>query len=258
MTPLFTADRIDEGIVSLRIATDDESHMDPAWAHRLVEALDALGRDPGVRVVVLEGAARVFCAGASRESLLGAGKGPAPARYAAQVALALQTMPVPVVAAAAGHAIGGGLLVGLWSDAMVLAEESLYGANFMALGFTPGMGATLAVPEAFGPVLGRQLLFTGELLTGRAIRDAGCPLSHLVRQRAQVRDHALAVARDMAAAPREAAALLKHMLFARRQSALEQALDAEEQSHLRLFANDHTLDEIARRYPRRDGSAGAP
>jgi enoyl-CoA hydratase/carnithine racemase len=161
----------------------------------------------------------------------------------------LLDLPVPVVAAAAGHAIGGGLLVALWCDAIVLGEESLYGANFMALGFTPGMGATHAVPEAFGAPLGRELLWTGRLLTGREIRAASCPLSHAVRPRAQVMEQALMQAREIADAPRGTIVLLKRMLAASRREALERALRAEASAHATLHADPATAAEIGRRYP---------
>jgi enoyl-CoA hydratase/carnithine racemase len=233
MTALFTTTLVDDGVVSLRVATDDEYHMDPLWSQRLVGSLEGIARESSVRVVVLEGGSHVFCAGASRAALLT--RRESPGEYAAQVARALLVTPVPLVAAIAGHAIGGGLVAGLWCDAVVLAEESLYGANFMALGLTPGMGATAAVPEAFGPSLGRQLLFTGQLMTGREIRDARCPLSHTVHKRAEVRDRALATAREMAEAPRAAVVLLKQAIAARRREALERALEAEHQSHAGLF-----------------------
>ena len=252
MTTPFTTTELDDGVLSLRIATDDECHMDPQWSQRLIRSLDGIGHDAAVRVLILEGGARVFCAGASREALLT--RRESPTEYAAQVSRALLATPVPLVAALAGHAVGGGLLVGLWCDAVVLAEESLYGANFMALGFTPGMGATAAVPEAFGPVLGRRLLLTGQVMTGREIRDARCPLSHTVHPRTEVRDRALAVAREMADAPRAALVLLKQAIAARRREALERALETEHQCHAELFAGERVFDDIATRYPRATGT----
>jgi len=248
---LFTTMVVDDGVVSLRVATDDERHLDPQWVERFAAALDGISGDVSVRALVLEGVDRVFSAGASREALLT--KRDTPSEFAAGVARAVLAAPVPIVASLAGHAIGGGLLLGLWCDAVVLAAESLYGVNFMALGFTPGMGATVAVPEAFGPVLGRRLLFTGQLLTGREIREARCPLSHAVHPRAEVRDRTLAVARGMAEAPRAALVLLKRTMAVPRQEALERALEAEQQCHARLFSGEQVFDDIAMRYPRSPG-----
>jgi polyketide biosynthesis enoyl-CoA hydratase PksI len=129
-----------------------------------------------------------------------------------------------------------------------MAEESLYGANFISLGFTPGMGATSAVPEAFGPTLGRQMLLTGRLLTGRDIRALGCPLSHAVRPRDRVRQAALSLASQIVAAPRPALVLLKRTLSHPRSEALKRALTAERADHARIFSDPQTLREIEDRY----------
>lgn len=244
---LFAVAPLDDGVVSLRVATDDEPYLGSAWVEGFSRVLAGLGEDRTVRAVVLEGGGRYFSAGASREALLQGG-GEGVASYASRAPHALLALPVPAIASVAGHALGGGLLLALWCDVAVLADESLYGANFMALGFTPGMGATFALEEAFGAPLGRDLLFTGRLLTGREIRANACPLSHAVRPRAEVRDRAVALAREMAEAPRAALALLKETLAARRREGMTRALAAERVNHARLFADAATAREIARRY----------
>jgi enoyl-CoA hydratase/carnithine racemase len=205
-------------------------------------------------VLILEGDDRYFSAGASRAALTSLGGRDIALGYAARAARALLDTPLPIIAAAGGHAIGGGLLVALWCDVLILAEESLYGANFMQLGFTPGMGATIAMMEAFGDPLGRELLFTGRVLTGREIRDASCPLSHAVVPRTQVQERALRAALEIAEAPREAVVLLKQNLAARRREAFERAVQAEESAHARLFADPGIAAEIARRYPVRSAT----
>lgn len=246
---LFTVTPRDDGVVSLRIASDAAPYLDASWVEPFAAALAESAHDEAVRVIVLEGGDRYFLAGASRAALLTASTTTSATSYAAVAARALLAQPIPVIAAAAGHAIGGGLLIALWCDVAVLAEESLYGANFMALGITPGMGATHAVPEAFGEPLGRELLFTGRLLTGREIRDSCCPLSHAIRPRARVLDHALACARAIAEAPRAAIVLLRQNLLTRRRAVLEQALRAEANAHEALFASRDTVEDIAQRYP---------
>jgi polyketide biosynthesis enoyl-CoA hydratase PksI len=246
---LFAVTPRGDGVASLRIASDAEPYIDSPWVAAFAAALAQLGNDDALRAVVLEGGDRYFLAGASRAALLESNRGAEVIGYAGAAVRALLALPIPVVAAAAGHGIGGGLLVALWCDVAVLAQEALYGANFMALGFTPGMGATHAVPAAFGEPLGRELLFTGRLLTGREIRDACCPLSHAIRPRAQVLDHALRRARAIAEAPRHALVLLKQNLAARRCDALERALSAEATGHAMLFAQADTYEEIAGRYP---------
>jgi enoyl-CoA hydratase/carnithine racemase len=255
MTGLFAVTPHGDCVVSLRIADDAVHHLDPEWLDPFLSRLATIGSDPSVRAVILEGGTQCFCAGASRDSLLAS---VTRARsYAARVPHALLDLPVPVVAAMAGHAIGGGLVLGLWCDAAVLAAESLYGANFMALGFTPGMGATCAVPEAFGAPLGRELLWTGRLMTGREIRDAGCPLSHAVVPRDEVFARALSLSRDCAATSRDAALRFKQQLAAGRRAGLEGALAAEDAGHELLLADPSLREEIARRYAAFPPSSGA-
>jgi enoyl-CoA hydratase/carnithine racemase len=253
---LFAVDRIADRVSRLRVATDQDPFMGPQWVDGFTRALERLGENDQISAVVLEGGERTFSAGASREALLAGGSAQAGiAEYAGRAAGALLDLPVPVVAAMAGHAIGGGLLLGLWSDALVMAEESLYGANFISLGFTPGMGATCAVAEAFGATFGREMLLTGRLLTGRSIRAMRCPLSHAVRPRDQVPEAALSLAGEIAEAPRPALVLLKQTLARPRRDALERALAAERADHARLFSDPRTLGEIASRYPPRGKDA---
>jgi polyketide biosynthesis enoyl-CoA hydratase PksI len=254
---LFARESAGDGVCRLRVATDRDPYMGPRWVDGFTQALDDLGRDDRISAVVLEGGERTFSAGASRDALLAAGRvgEGAITEYASRAARALLRLPVPVVAALAGHALGGGLVLGLWCDGQVLAAESLYGANFMALGLTPGMGATHAVPAAFGATLGREMLLTGRLLTGRDIRAAACPLSYAVRPRNEVGAAALALAREFAAVPRPALVLLKETLARPRQEALERALAAEHADHARLFSAAETALEIAGRYPAPPGAA---
>jgi polyketide biosynthesis enoyl-CoA hydratase PksI len=246
---LFMTTRRGDGVVSIRIADDTRRYMSAGWKTSFERSLECLSGDDSIRVIVLEGGDRYFQAGASRDVLTETASIATAAAEGAAVVRALLHLPIPVVAATAGHAIGGGLLLALWCDVVVLGEESLYGANFMALGFTPGMGATYAVPEAFGGPLGRELLYTGRLLTGREIHEARCPLSGAIVQRARVLDHALLRAGEIAAVPRPAIVQLKRHVAAKRLQALDEALRSEESAHAALHADPATASEIRQRYP---------
>jgi polyketide biosynthesis enoyl-CoA hydratase PksI len=242
----MTPERVGEGILSLRLATDEAPYIEADFQGRLATAVDAVKADSSARVVLLEGGARYFSAGASRESLLRSDASSEIPRYAAALPLLVLEIPLPTIAVMAGHAIGGGFALGLLSDLPLLAEESLYGMNFMALGFTPGMGSTVLLEEAFGARLARELLFTGRLLKGRELQAAG---AHAVLPKAEVRARALQLAAEVAAAPREALLALKAMLAGRRRERLSRALEEERQSHEALFSLGDTARRIAERYP---------
>jgi enoyl-CoA hydratase/carnithine racemase len=243
---------IDAGVVSLTVATDEAPHFDSASVDALSAALARAATDTSIGCVVLEGGPRYFSAGASRESLLAPNAADAILTHVSRILWALLALPVPTVAAMAGHAVGGGLMLGLWCDVAVPAEESLYGANFMALGFTPGMGATVVMEEAFGAPLARELLFTGRLMKGRELREWGAPLAYNVVPRDHVRERARAIAREIAGMPRDALVLLKKSVATRRREPLQRALREEYANHAELFARDEIVRGIAERYPSRD------
>lgn len=234
-----------DGIVSLRVATDEAPYIDAGFKDRLAAALAPLREDASARVLLVEGGERWFCAGASRDSLLRKDARAFVPRYAAELPLLVLDIPVPTVAVLAGHAIGGGLALGLLCDLPLLAEESLYGMNFMALGFTPGMGSTVLLEDALGARAARELLFTGRVVKGRELKAAAFAA---VYPRADVRRRALELAREVAAAPREALLALKAMLAGRRRERLTRALAEERRSHEALFARDETARLIAERY----------
>jgi polyketide biosynthesis enoyl-CoA hydratase PksI len=236
-----------EGVASLRISDDADPYFRPVLLDRLRGAAALLARDDAIRVVLLEGGSRYFSAGASRESLVAETAAALVPAYAAELPRLVLSLPVPSVAAMAGHAVGGGFLLGLWCDLPVIAEEALYGANFMALGLTPGMGATALLEEALGAARGRELLISGRLVKGRELR--GAPGVHSVVPRDMVRDTALGLARDLAAGSRDALLLLKQILAARRRERLERALPDEQAAHAALLSRAETRSRIAERYP---------
>jgi len=235
----------DDGVAALEIASDAQPYLSPGSLEAMTAIVERVAADAAIRAVVLVGGEQCFCAGASRDSLLRSTAGTDVPRYVAELPRLVLSIPVPTVAAMAGHAVGGGLVVGLWCDTVVLADESLYGANFMALGFTPGMGATTALEHWLGPPLARELLFTGRLVKGRELKPV---LSHAVRPRRDVRERAFELAREMAQAPRDALLALKAMFASERRESLERALAREGPAQAALLARAETRRLVGERY----------
>lgn len=245
----LTLRRAEDGVATLILVTDEAPHVGDVQLLALQEAVEQIREDPGIRALVLEGGDRHFCSGATRETLMGGDAPRAIAHLMGGFPRLLLSLEIPTLAAMSGHALGGGLMLGLWCDVAVLAEESLYGANFLALGFTPGMGSTVLLEEVLGAPLARDMLLTGRVVKGRELRDAHVPLSHAVVPRAQVRDRVYALAREMAQAPREAMALTRAHMSARRLARFEQAVAGELAMHTRVFASNTTRTSIVENYP---------
>ena len=137
----------------------------------LREAIDGIGRDPDTRVVVLTGAGHGFCAGADLEDpgeipdvdglgipsiALRAG------RLLHDVVVAIHDLPIPVIAAVNGPAIGGGLCLAACCDIRMAAES----AYFRAAGINNGLTATelalsFTLPRAIGSSRAMELMLTG-------------------------------------------------------------------------------------------------
>lgn len=222
-----TTDRDGVRIVALR----DEAGQN-ALDRPMVEALtDALAVPESVRAVVLRGAPEVFSRGASPRVLAQLEEGEiAPTELT--LPRAVLGVEVPVVAAMEGHAIGGGLALGLCADVVVLAEESRYGATFVDLGFTPGMGMTRLLERVMSPLMAHELLLGGEPRRGRDLRHVG--FNHVVPRR-EVWPRALEIADRFAEKRRSVLTMLKAELARPWRRAFEEAREAEAEMHARCF-----------------------
>lgn len=235
-----------DGIAVVRI---EDREARNTFSARVVQGLEAafarFGKDESVRAVVVHGYDSVFCAGGTLEELLAIADGRLEFAAGPFYRLLLDC-PVPVVSAMQGHALGGGFTFGLYADLVVLAEESLYSANFMKYGFTPGMGATAVLPAKLGTALAAEMMMTAAGFHGGVLRDRGVPFP--VVPRAQVVERALRLARDLADKPRGALVLLKERLTAALRAELETAIPAETRMHERTFSEPGTRRRIEERF----------
>ncbi|MCK6591272.1 MAG: polyketide synthase [Polyangiaceae bacterium] len=203
-----------------------------AMSERFVADLLAALRDAeawsALKVVVLAGLPDVFSSGASLDMLVRLARGEiAPTDIL--LAKVLLDMPVPVVAAMEGHAIGGGLALGLAADVVMIARESRYGASFMNMGFTPGMGITKLLEHVVAPAVAREMLFTGEPKKGSFFE--GKSGFNAILPKAEVMPRAMAMASRIADKPRISLEILKRSLTMDRRRAFETTHTVESLMH---------------------------
>jgi polyketide biosynthesis enoyl-CoA hydratase PksI len=219
---------INHGIAHLTLAEPGSSNaLGEAMVHALQEQFAVIDRDADVRVVVLSGEGETFSSGAPRELLLRLARGEVRPSDILLPKLLLDCA-VPVVAAMAGHATGGGFALGLAADIVLIAEESRYGFTFMNLGFTPGMGTTRLCEHVLSPAVAHELLYTGELRRGS--RFIGSGINHVL-PRAQVEAAAIDLAARIADKPRLSLAALKRTLSQPRRRAFEGSITDESLMH---------------------------
>jgi enoyl-CoA hydratase/carnithine racemase len=132
-------------------------------ARQLAAAFAALAADDDLRAVVLSSSSpRAFCVGADLKERNGYSDEQLRAQRVVyrRMAAALLAVPVPVVAAVAGHALGGGLELALLSDLVVADETAVVGLPEVSVGVIPGLGGTQLLPRRIGVARAAELIFT--------------------------------------------------------------------------------------------------
>jgi len=200
----------------------------PRFTDALLGALERVNADPSATVVLLCGTPEWFCTGATREVLEALHDG---RTLPTELGLARRVLEldIPVIAACAGAAMGGGLVLAAACDLVVLAADRRYGFNFMDLGITPGMGATALAEQAFGAAIAHELLYGGEFKVGYEL--ARCVGVSAVAPSSVVELRAAGLAQRIADKPRKNLSMLKRTLTLGRRRRLEEALTIESLMH---------------------------
>ena len=155
-------------------------------------------------------------------------------------------IPIPVIAAMQGHAIGGGLALGLCADIAILAEESRYGCSFMNMGFTPGMGITKLMEHYMSPAMAQEMQYTGMFYQGRTL--IGKTNFNYILPKADVLDKAQQLAEAMADKPRKALSVLKRYQSMTRRKTFEETYSIETMMHELTFDQTEILKTIQENY----------
>jgi enoyl-CoA hydratase/carnithine racemase len=167
---------VDGGVADVRLDRPDKLNaLDDAMFTALAETGAALRSEPGLRAVVLSGNGRSFCAGLDRTAFRAMAEGrtwrPAAAdadgpSRGQRAVLVWHTLPVPVIAAVRGHALGGGLQLALGADIRIVAPDARLSVLEIRWGLTPDMAGTQLLPRLVGPDVAAELTWTGRTVGG--------------------------------------------------------------------------------------------
>lgn len=204
----------DHGIADVRLDRPDKRNaLDGAMFAGLAEVGERLKSEPGLRAVVLSGEGESFCAGldfSSFQSMAGGQKidggsersggnpgTPTPGgitHLGQQVAWVWQELPVPVIAAVHGHALGGGIQIALGADIRIVHPDTQVSVREVHWGLVPDMTGTLFLSRLVGADVAKELTFTARIFSGREAGELGLA----TRVSETPRDDALAMAREIA------------------------------------------------------------
>ena len=217
----------------------------------LRDSLEQLADDTSVRAVVLASSGPAFCVGQDlrehAEALAG-DSGPSaealstvPEHYN-RIALALATMPKPVVAAINGTCVGAGLGFALACDLRIAAAGTTFGTAFAGIGFGGDSGLSATLAHAVGASRATELLMLAETFTAEAAADWG--LVREVVDAERVDAAAIALATRLAAGPTRAYAEIKQAVALGTVSPLREILEHEARAQARLGATRDHRDAV--------------
>jgi len=156
---------------AIRVVTIDRPRalnaIDVATMQALLAAFEACAQASHLRAVIVTGAGeRAFVAGADVAAL--AGMTPVEAhgfsRLGHRVGAAIEALPVPVLAAVNGFALGGGCELALACDFIYASTTARFGLTETRLGVIPGFGGTVRLAKRIGVARAKELLFTAETI----------------------------------------------------------------------------------------------
>ena len=147
--------------------------LSSALMDALVDALEQLDRDPGVRCIVLGGNERAFAAGADVGELAAATPIDLYENRRIDRWDAIRALRTPLVAAVSGFCLGGGCELAMACDLIVASETAQFGQPEINLGVLPGAGGTQRLTHAVGKALAMDVILTGRFLSADEALRAG-------------------------------------------------------------------------------------
>jgi 2-(1,2-epoxy-1,2-dihydrophenyl)acetyl-CoA isomerase len=238
-----------EGIATLVMNRPERLNaLNNELAMALNEALGRVAGDETVRVVVITGAGRAFCAGGDL-ALIGKGRQSGKTeelepllRSGMQAVLKMRTMTQPVIAAVSGPAAGAGMNIALAADIRIAAEEATFGENFAKVGLFPDFGGTYFLPQLVGPSKAAELFYTGDMIDAKTALRLGI-VNHVVPG-AQLEAETRALAMKIMQGPPVAIRAVKRAIFGREKKKLAEALEREVQEQIHCYLSEDCSEGI--------------
>ncbi|WP_346353238.1 enoyl-CoA hydratase/isomerase family protein [Azotosporobacter soli] len=231
-----------DGILRLTLNRPDSLNaLNQEMVAELRQALREAAVDPAVRVVVLCGSGRGFCAGGDLgylESIAGTARAKDFIVSVGELAEAIRRLPKPVLAQVHGVAAGAGFNLALACDLIVASRTAKFAQSFAKVGLIPDCGGTYLLPRLIGMHRAKELMFTGDVVNAEKLQEWGL-LNHLTEPE-ELEEESAFWAKRLTLAPPLAVAKLKQALHEAERSDFAQATarEAELQAQC-LDTQDH-------------------
>jgi enoyl-CoA hydratase len=176
--------------------------LNPATVREIAACVEEIRQDPSIRCLIITGTGdRAFVAGADISAMvsMSAIEGKAFSALGLNTARQLEELPIPVIAAVNGFALGGGTELALACDLIIAADKARFGQPEINLGVIPGFGGTQRLARRIGLPRARELIFSGDMIDAQTALQYG--LANKVVPLADLMTEAKALAHKLAAKP---------------------------------------------------------
>ncbi len=205
-------------------------------AHELGQAITEIEDDEDVRVVVLHGAGRSFCAGADIRAMSEGDLSPALGGAMSALNTRLEGLGKITIAAVHGYALGGGCELTLACDLRLAAPSARFGLPEVKLGLLPGAGGTQRLTRIIGMGRAKMLMYGGESIDAETALQWG--LVNQVVPEERLLEEATKLARVLVERPLLAVRLIKSCINVGSQMDLHSALEYESRCSAILRATE--------------------
>jgi enoyl-CoA hydratase/carnithine racemase len=176
---------VEAGVAHVRLNRPEKRNgLDAAMFDALVAAGERLMGERAVRCAVLSGEGKAFCAGLDWQAFMSAGSDAAakllardtarsPANLAQRACWIWNELPVPVIAAVHGAALGGGLQLALACDLRIVTKDAQLSVMEVRYGLVPDMTASATLLRLVRPDVARELIYTGRSVNGEEAVSIG-------------------------------------------------------------------------------------
>lgn len=223
---------VEAGVATLSLNRPDQLNSFNATMHGEVrEALKLVRQNAEVRVLLLTGEGRGFCAGQDLADRNVAPGNTAPdlgqsiEQFYNPLIRALRDLPMPVICAVNGVAAGAGANIPLACDLVLAARSATFIQAFCKIGLIPDSGGTWYLPRLVGMARAKALALLGDRLSAEQAEQWG--LIYRVVDDAALRDEAVKLARHLATQPTYGLALIKRGLEASFNNSFDEQLELE-------------------------------
>ena len=211
----------------------------------LIKELKNAEKNANVKVIVLNGAGRAFCAGGDVKTM---GTKSAMATYdyigiLNECILTMKAIETPIIAGVHGFAAGAGFNLALACDLIVAAEGSKFALSFSQVGLISDVGGSYFLPRLIGPHLAKQFLYTAEPIAAERLYELG--VINKIVPLESLREEVIHYATMLSKGPGKAYGQIKKLIEYSFSATLEDVLERERITQTMMVATEDHQEGVA-------------